>query len=849
MPPQHWASKSREDEDSGIHWRQQVQHKPLRNRTTDPEAADLDEAVTLFRSGLRHARGGQIELGLPQIACAYLLDARAIQFRTLLPDRDREDARYYVMDMNLLQDLIDHDGGNNFASQVLMIFSAIRFGHAQTRAGQMRVSKALTVSDRLIQAIQADPTIETPARGILGGCLKRTTLHGMRCSLFTLLGNRKKAIQELTAALKLDSSLASVRCSRACLYASLEDKDGEVAVQEFRRTVTDCHPDSSDLPVAYAWLAKILLENKNLGTYELAETYWKKSRQAAARYTELYGKVSKSAIEDEMKELFGAVDPLGSVVESWEKEGIGNLDKSRGCFACGRAASVTGGNLLRSSQCRNEFYCSSQCQQDDWPDHKATGHFVQEEEPDVDSYFDWQTLTRCDSSRPSPRRVNKSESDGFQHRTRREPCRNIPRVVTPLKAPVDYNAHKHRSEDRRYQTPPRIHWDEPLVGPLMYENQGSHAMDEDAAFYRESFEERNHRDDEEIDDAYPPYFDDDDPRDAPHDRFHMSHDDYGVQDDNNFILRRNARVEEERFIASRNARAKNDNFNASRNTRAEHDNYISRRNSRVEDDNFAANRNSRVEDDNFIARRSSHVEDDGFIANRNSHVESNNWKGGNERRGVWLNRRIVPPKREPHIGHGLNFTRPTRILKDHEGQELANRTIRDYLVFRFEEDGPRFSCWWYHLSTVQRTDILNVITQNTIPVVPAKLPDIALLLKSGGPRHGARVLTDFSLKTILCPCSCSDEECLQHDYRDQLLHDLHYYVMCWDVAEEMEYQFCVKMVHQGMFPDRSCRDGMIKFVEPPMDDDPLQLHQVVVMNENAPRRPWNPSLPCWMAVA
>lgn len=153
-------------------------------------------------------------------------------------------------------------------------------------------------------------------------------------------------------------------CSRACLYASLEDKDGEVAVQEFRRTVTDCHPDSSDLPVAYAWLAKILLENKSLGTYELAETYWKKSRQAAARYTELYGKVSKSAIEDEMKELFGAVDPLGSVVESWEKEGIGNLDKSRGCFACGRAASVTGGNLLRSSQCRNEFYCSSQCQQD-----------------------------------------------------------------------------------------------------------------------------------------------------------------------------------------------------------------------------------------------------------------------------------------------------------------------------------------------------------------------------------------------------------------------------------------------------------------------------------------------------
>lgn len=364
MPPQYRASKSREDEDSGIHWRQQVQHIPLKNRTTDPEAADLDEALSLFRSGLRHVRGGQIELGLPLIACAYLLDARAIQFRTLLPDRDREDARFFFMDMNLLQDLIDHDRGNNFASQVLMLYSAIRFGNAKNRAGQTRVAQALTVSDRLIQSIQADPTIETPARGILGGCLRRTTLHGMRCSLFTLLGNRKKAIQELTAALKLDSSLASVRCSRASLYASLEDMDSEVAVQEFRQTVTDCHPDSSDLPVAYAWLAKILLENKQLGTYEQAETYWKKSRQAAARYQELYGEVSKSAIEDEMKDFFGAVDPLEPVVESRENEAVGNDDKNRGCFVCGRAASVNGGNLFRCSQCRDAFYCSSQCQQD-----------------------------------------------------------------------------------------------------------------------------------------------------------------------------------------------------------------------------------------------------------------------------------------------------------------------------------------------------------------------------------------------------------------------------------------------------------------------------------------------------
>lgn len=249
------------------------------------------------------------------------------------------------------------------------------------------------------------------------------------------------------------------------------------------------------------------------------------------------------------------------------------------------------------------LYCFSPIK--DWPDHKATCQFVQEEEPSVDSYFDWQTFTRCGSSRPSPPRKHKSESAGSQHRT--GPNRSNPRDVKPRKPPVDYSGYPHRSEDRRHQTPRRIHWDEPIEEPLMYRNQESHAVDDDAAFYRASFEERNYRDEEDIDDAYPPYFDYDDRRDAPNGRHHMSSHDY-------------------------------------------------------------------------------RVDNDSFIPIRSERVESTNWKGSPQRRGAWLNRRMVPPKREPHIEHGLNFKRPTRILKDHEGQELSNRTIRDYLAFRFEED-------------------------------------------------------------------------------------------------------------------------------------------------------------------
>lgn len=198
--------------------------------------------------------------------------------------------------------------------------------------------------------------------------------------------------------------------------------------------------------------------------------------------------------------------------------------------------------------------------------------------------------------------------------------------------------------------------------------------------------------------------------------------------------------------------------------------------------------------------------------------------------------RRVPPRgrNERTMDHSMKVERPQKPLKDYEGQELANQSIRDYLVFRFEECGSHFSRWWYHLSTIQRTDMINLITQGTAPLIAAPLSQVANMLESGGPRYGARVLTDFSLKNILGPCSCSEEDCLIHDYRDQLLHDLHYYIMCWEVADEVDYRFCVKMFEQGIFPDRS-QDSIIKFLEPPHKRDPLQVHRVLVVTENTPR--------------
>ena len=54
--------------------------KPLTQKTDDPEAKNYDEATDIFLSGVKLARNGDFEAACPQIACAYILDSRSINF-------------------------------------------------------------------------------------------------------------------------------------------------------------------------------------------------------------------------------------------------------------------------------------------------------------------------------------------------------------------------------------------------------------------------------------------------------------------------------------------------------------------------------------------------------------------------------------------------------------------------------------------------------------------------------------------------------------------------------------------------------------------------------------------------
>lgn len=290
-------------------------HTPIRSRTSDPEAADLDEAVQLFGSGLHDARSGHIGQGLPMIACAYLLDSRSAKFVPILRDIDDADS---CLDMNLLQELIDFDGGNNIASQVLMIYAAIMFGQAE--GGRTRILQALFVSSKLIRAISNDPTMANVNRGILGGCLKRPTLRRMRSTLYLSLGLPEMATQELSAALQLNPQLTQIRCARTCLYAELSSKSPNELVHDFRRVAKDSHPDARELRDAYAWLAKLVLENPSFGSYEQAFAYLGKSHRAKDRYEELYGPTPCSSIESEIEEAFAILQSAGAESRQWHDE-------------------------------------------------------------------------------------------------------------------------------------------------------------------------------------------------------------------------------------------------------------------------------------------------------------------------------------------------------------------------------------------------------------------------------------------------------------------------------------------------------------------------------------------------
>jgi tetratricopeptide (TPR) repeat protein len=374
MSRQAWADKMQAGHggtDDSSRWREACQHATLSDRTSDPEAADYDEAVGLFRKGLRCARGGDLSQGSCLIATAFLLDTRAIHIAMKLPAE--QEAAGFLLDMALVEQLQRSEAGSLVSGTILRLCIATHFGNMP--GGQEAISSSLIETENIIKKIEAEPVLEDENRGILGGCLQRTKIHFLRSSMYMALGNHKKAVKELTAALAIEPSLAYIRSARASLYGSLSLKDAETTFQEWRRVVLDGHPDQRGARVAYAFLAKMALINPKLGTYEEACDYFEKSRRASARFQDIYGRTSveEMPIEKSVRDQFRMIQSdtaavarrqaFDSIASQLQTVRIAEPTNHRhACLTCGKHANSEGGQLHKCSRCKLVSYCSRECQ-------------------------------------------------------------------------------------------------------------------------------------------------------------------------------------------------------------------------------------------------------------------------------------------------------------------------------------------------------------------------------------------------------------------------------------------------------------------------------------------------------
>jgi tetratricopeptide (TPR) repeat protein len=358
----------------------------------DPEAADYDEAADLFFQGLRLARTGDLSAARAQIATAYLLDSRSINFS--MHTSNNPEIQEKCLDLDLLIILTQANEQDmhqvTYGGHVLRIFIGRQLGDHPIE-GQNALASALLSVNYLLQRVREQPQLggHHSQGGALGGCMSYSNLLLHRATIFMAMGNRKKAAADLTKALEDDPQFHKARDARASLWANLKMKDDEVIFNEYKKLVQEVHPDNRGLEVAYAWMAIFVLRDAKLGTLEDAKQYYTKCLRASMRKAELYGANNEPPIMQmvkniyaetmrnpavrKLREQFDVAVATGRMEEVSIPEGFETVPKeptsnqmTHMCLNCGKTAVDIGRKLYKCSQCKKVSYCSAECQRADW---------------------------------------------------------------------------------------------------------------------------------------------------------------------------------------------------------------------------------------------------------------------------------------------------------------------------------------------------------------------------------------------------------------------------------------------------------------------------------------------------
>lgn len=87
-----------------------------------------------------------------------------------------------------------------------------------------------------------------------------------------------------------------------------------------------------------------------------------------------------------------------------------------------------------------------------------------------------------------------------------------------------------------------------------------------------------------------------------------------------------------------------------------------------------------------------------------------------------------------HVGSPQR-ERPQQPMDEGPGQELACHRIRVYLVNKYEDHGAHLSRWWHALSRIDKTGVINKITDNTLLTHATSPSETASMLRPGKPEY------------------------------------------------------------------------------------------------------------------
>lgn len=331
----------------------------LSTKSTDPDAADYDEANEIFASGIKLARIGDFDAASPQIATSYLLDGRSTTFTPRLQDAGDDEARNFILDGELLITLLHHDE-TTFSCDVLYIMLAVFMGSVQGH-GQEMIAVAMVRIDKLVSYLEKHPEIEGPNSIVLGGCLTRKELLYQKSTLRMMLGDYKNAVKDLTMALNIDEFYTKAREARATTWAAQHLKTDVKIHKEFTRILVEHHVDNRGKEVAYAFLAMTTLGNSSLGTFRDAKSWHDKMITATKRRDEIYGKRRQDQLPPSVLTVQRKFRECGDL-EIFDTLGVErmtlNEDSSkqkRACLSCGATSAAGGRELSKCTQCKVRY--------------------------------------------------------------------------------------------------------------------------------------------------------------------------------------------------------------------------------------------------------------------------------------------------------------------------------------------------------------------------------------------------------------------------------------------------------------------------------------------------------------